>query len=194
MCMSIRPGIPSGPAAVWLGVWRKTSCIMDGLMHPKIIGILCCWLGVTWQSHGNGASCESVWSGERAWVSCFCTCAMTSSGSVMRGPEASSLMIARFVGSGLESFFSVADRRIDCKATFGFGINIRRRNFPYFSLRWLRACFRSRRVVRRCALIKALRRLWRSDAGVGSSFSSGMWDRLRASKFWIGGGGYRLEG
>jgi hypothetical protein len=87
MCLSISPGTQSGPAALWFGVRRRASCSIDGVMHPEIIGIVYCRLGVMWESHGNGALGGSMGSGERALVSSFCTCLMTSFGSMMRRPE-----------------------------------------------------------------------------------------------------------
>ena len=133
--MRISPGTPSGPAALWFGVRRRASCSIAGVMHPEIIGMVYRWLGVMWESHGNGAPDERVGSGERAVVSSFSTCLITSFGSVMRLPEMSSLMIERSVGSGGESSLSAAVRMMDCRATFGFLTNMRRRAFPYFSRR-----------------------------------------------------------
>ena len=39
MRFRMTPGNPSVPAALWLGVWRKASYMMAGVIHPKIIGV-----------------------------------------------------------------------------------------------------------------------------------------------------------
>ncbi len=83
------------------------------------------------RSGGGG----SVGSGERAWASSLCILAMTSLGSGMRRPVVSSRMIERSVGRGWEMSASAAVRRIDCRATLVFLVNMRRRAAPYFCLR-----------------------------------------------------------
>ncbi len=74
--------------------------MIAGVMHPDIIGMVCLWLGKTLESHGNGVLGGSVGSSERAWVSSFFTCAMTSFGSTKRRPVVSSLIIERLVDRG----------------------------------------------------------------------------------------------
>jgi hypothetical protein len=70
-----------------------------------------------------------------AWVSSFWTCAIISAGSTRRRSEASSLRTERFVGRGWVFSFSAAVCRMGFKATFGIFKEIRRRVFPYLSLR-----------------------------------------------------------
>ncbi len=91
-----------------------------GVMHPEIFGAVCLWLGGTRRCHENGAPCGSVGPGDRAWVSSFWTCAITSAGSTRRRPEESSLRIERSVRRGWVFSFSAAVRRMDCSATLVF--------------------------------------------------------------------------
>jgi len=131
MCFRFMPGTPYWPAALWSRVRLRASCMVAGVMQPEIIGNVCLWLGETRRCHGNLAPCGIVGLSDMAWVSSFCTCAITSAGSTKRLPVASSLRMKRIVGRGWELSSSAAVRRMDCKATFGFLINIRRRAFPY---------------------------------------------------------------
>ncbi len=89
-------------------------------MQPEIIGTVCLWLGGTQRCHGNGAPYGSVGSGDWAWVSSFWTYAITSAGSTTKRPDASFLIIEKFVGRGWVFSSSTAVRRMDCKATFDF--------------------------------------------------------------------------
>ena len=156
-------------------------------MQPVIIGTVCLWLGGTRRCHGNGAPCGGVGSGDMAWVSSFWTCAISFAGSARRRPEALSLRIERYVKRGWVFSSSAAVCRMDCKATFVFCYNIRRRAFPYLSRCWLCACLSIRRVVRMCALKHAFTQLLRNDDGVVSSSSSGTSVRISGSRFRIGG-------
>ena len=54
MSLSIRHGIPSCPATLWLGVRRKTSCMMARVIHPEIIGVEAAGVGWVWPSQGIG--------------------------------------------------------------------------------------------------------------------------------------------
>ena len=98
----MRPGTPSGPAALWLGVWRKASCMMVGVMQPEIIEDA----GVGWTclSHGKGVPGGSVGSGDTAAVSICAILATTSAGAVMSWPVISSRIMERSVGRILVSF------------------------------------------------------------------------------------------
>ena len=65
MCSRVRPGTPSGLAALWLRVRRKASRMMVGVMQPEIIGIEDACVGRTCPSHGKGGPGRSVESGVR---------------------------------------------------------------------------------------------------------------------------------
>ncbi len=106
MCLRMRPGTPSGPADLWLGVRRNASCMMAGVMQPEIIGIEDAGLGWTCLSHGKGAPEGSVGSGDKAAVSICAILATTSAGAVMRWPLILSRIMERFVGRILVFFFS----------------------------------------------------------------------------------------
>jgi len=82
----MRSGTLSGPAALWLGVRRKASCMMAGVIHPEIIGVEADGVGWVCPSQGKGAPGESVGSGDRTTVSIYIILAITSSGAVMRRP------------------------------------------------------------------------------------------------------------
>ncbi len=56
----------------------------------------------------------------------------TYGGFAMRSPEASSLIMERFVGSVLLFEFPVDVRRMDLRAMFGVFTNSRSRNFSVF--------------------------------------------------------------
>ena len=93
MCLRIRPGTLSGPAALWLGVRRNGSCMMVGVMQPEIIGIEDAGVGWMCHNHGTGAPGGSVGSGDKAAVSMCAILATTSAGAVMRWPVISSRMM-----------------------------------------------------------------------------------------------------
>jgi hypothetical protein len=85
----MRPGTLSGPAALWLGVRRKASCMMAGVIHPEIIGVEADGVGWMYPSQGKGAPGRSVGSGDRAIVSIWVILAIAYSGAVMRRPVVS---------------------------------------------------------------------------------------------------------
>ncbi len=37
ICLRIRPGTPSDPAAFWLGVRRRATCMIAWVLHPMIV-------------------------------------------------------------------------------------------------------------------------------------------------------------
>ena len=71
---------------------------MVGVFGPTSIGIEEVGVGRTWASHGNGAPGGSVGSGDRAFVSSFSSCAMTSAGVVSSRPDVSSRRTERSAG------------------------------------------------------------------------------------------------
>ncbi len=68
-----------------------------------------------------------------------------------------SLVIYRFVRRGWESFLFAAVRRIDCRAIFGFLINMRRGAFPYWMRLGFGAFLRRSQIVFLWALKNAFR-------------------------------------
>ncbi len=153
MRLKIRPGTPSGPAAFWLGVRRKVSCMMIGVIHPEIIGIEDAGVGRTCPSHGNGAPGGRVGSGEWAAVSNCVILATTLSGAVIRRPVVLSRITKRYVGR-LELSVSPSDvRRMDLSAALGFLTSKRSIALPYRRRRRLRAC-RMRSLVALLRLVK----------------------------------------
>ncbi len=125
MFLRIRPGTPSGPAALWLGVRRKASYMMVGVMQPEIIGIDDTSVGRTCPIHGKGTPGGSVGSGDRAAVSNCAILATTLSGAVMRWPVFSSRIMERYVGRILSCFSPSDVRTMDLSATLGLFTNKR---------------------------------------------------------------------
>ena len=87
MCLSTIPGTLSGPAALWVGVRRRASWKMTGVIWPINIGTEEVGVGRTWPSHGNGALGGSIGSGDRAVVSNFSSRAITFAGVVRIAPR-----------------------------------------------------------------------------------------------------------
>ena len=92
---------------------------MAGVIWPISISTEEVGIGRTWPSQENGAPGVSVESGERAVVSIFVSCVITSDGAVIRRPYVSSRRAERSVGSvGLSGVPSEV-RRMDLRATLG---------------------------------------------------------------------------
>jgi hypothetical protein len=115
----MKPGTPSGPAALWLGVRRKASCMMIGVVHPKIIGVDVANVGWMCPNQERGAR-GSVGRGDRATVSIYVILATTSSGSVMRRPVVSSRNREISVGRKGASVTPSLVRMKDLSATLSF--------------------------------------------------------------------------
>jgi hypothetical protein len=140
MCLRTRPGTPSGPAALWLGVQRKVSCMMAGVIQPEIVGIEDVGVGRAYVSHGKGAPIGGGGSGDRPTFSICVTIATTSSWAVMRMPVVSSRTTERYVGrEGMFVTPSVV-RIIDLSTTLGFVTNKRSIALPYRMQRRVWAC------------------------------------------------------
>ncbi len=156
ICLSIRPGTPFGPAALWDGVRRKASCMMAGVMHPTIIGAES--VGTRWMRliQVKGAPGGSEGSGDKATVSKCESLVITSSRAVMRRPAVSSRSIERSLGKEELSDAAVAARIMDFSATLIFVRSIRSRALPYRNRRMLRAWRMSSRV----ALLGPLNTVW----------------------------------
>ena len=82
ICFNTTPGTPSGPAALWFGVRRRASWNIAGVIFPISMGSIEVGLGLTWVSHGKGTPIGNVGSGERAVVSNWVRCSITSLGEV----------------------------------------------------------------------------------------------------------------
>jgi len=112
---------------------------MAGVIWPISIGAKEVGVGRTLSSHGNGAPGGSVGSGDRAVVSSFFRCDVTSVGVTSIRLDVSSRRTERSVRRvGLSSVPSEV-RRIDLRAALGFFTNMRRSVLPYFKRRRLRA-------------------------------------------------------
>jgi hypothetical protein len=172
MCFRTSPGTPSGPAALWLGVRLSASCMMAGVIWPAIIGIDEVGVARTYPRQGNGAPGGRVGSGESAMVSSSSIFFFTETGSVMRSPVSSSLIMERSVGSVLVFVFPAVVRRRDLRAVFVFFTNSLRRCFPYLARRTLRACLMSARIAWRRPLkqVCTARAVALSAFGLRSSF------------------------
>jgi len=145
--LSTSPGTPYGPAALWFGVRRRASWKMVGVIWSINIVTEEVGVGWTWPSHGNGAPGGSVGSGDRAFVSNFSSCVITSVGVVSRRPDVSSRRTERSVGRVGLSGAPSEMRRMDLRAKLGFFTNTRRSALPYFRRRRLRAWRMRRRVA-----------------------------------------------
>jgi hypothetical protein len=92
----MRPKTTSDPAALWLEVRRKASCMMTGVIQLYIIGIEPDGVGGPSQGkvvHEGSARCR-----DRAAVSICGILATTSSGAAMRRLVVSSRIMERSVG------------------------------------------------------------------------------------------------
>jgi hypothetical protein len=90
---------------------------MAGVIWPINMGTEEVGVGRTCPSHGNGAPGGSVGSGDKAGVSNFSSCAITSAGVVRMCLDVSSRRTERSVGSvGLSGVPSEV-RRMDLRAT-----------------------------------------------------------------------------
>ena len=123
----MRPCTLSGPTALCLGVRRKASYIIVGVIHPEIIGVDDVGVERTCPSHRKGAPGGSVGSGDRATDSICVVLATTSSGVVMRRPVVSSRMMERSAGRQGVSVTSSDVRRMDLSAMLGLFIKRRSR-------------------------------------------------------------------
>ena len=131
MCFSMRPGNPSGTAALLFGMRRIASCMKAGVIHLEIIGVEADGVRWTCPSHGKGAPGGSVGSGDMVIFSICVSLAITSSGAVMRRPVVSSRSTERSVGREGASSAPSDVRRMDLSATLGFFMNMRSRALPY---------------------------------------------------------------
>ena len=155
MCFKTRPGTSSGPAALWLKVRRRASCIIAKVICPEIIGTEKTGVDWTRPSQGNIAPEGKVGFGERATVFICVILVTTSDRVVMSRPAVSSLRIERSMGSLVEALAPVTEWRIHLSATFGFFINMRRRALPYLMRQRLWACRMRWRVYFRGRLRQA---------------------------------------
>ncbi len=137
----MRPGTPSAPDALWLGVRRIASCEMARVIQLEIIGIEDAGVRRTCPNHGKRAPGGSVGSGDRAAVSTCSILATISSGAVMRQSVVSSRVMERSMGRILVSFFPSAVRRMDLSAAVDFSTNKRSRALPCRRRRRMRACW-----------------------------------------------------
>jgi hypothetical protein len=134
----MRPGTPSGPAASWLGVRCRASCMVAGVIHLEIIGVEAACVGWMCPSQKKEAPGGSVGSRDRATVSICVILAITSCGAVMMRPVVSSRITERSTcGEGVSIIPSVV-RILNLSAALGFLINRRSKALPYRMRRRLR--------------------------------------------------------
>ncbi len=84
MCLSMMPGILSGPGALLLGSWRRASWKIAGIMLPIIMFLVGgVSAGMAW-IQGKEARGMIRSSGERAFVSRLYLIAVTRAGSFVK--------------------------------------------------------------------------------------------------------------
>ena len=97
---------------------------------------------------GHGRAKEmGLGEGERANDSLSAILITIFAGVVMSSPVVSSHRIERSVGSVVEAFAPVEDRRMDFSATLGFLTNMRKRTLLYLRRRRCRTCPMRRRFA-----------------------------------------------